>query len=1053
MSSCRKSLVLTAALVTGAAVGWAQKIPNWRTYKMADGLRESACLSVTVSAQGKVLARHYNAPFVSELDGYGISVIQLPEIGKGRLYQSPAGQLWTVIQQGLMEFKDGIWLTHPVAEISSEPHISTFLDPVPLCPVKQGVVLFLRSDGLLEFNSGGADPPHTSVLRSASQTGLGHFTGMGSARDGGLWISGASGLAKVPGPLRNLRPETQWKEFAPPSTLGIENLQSPREVPSGDRGDRGDRPYPMVIALAESTGTHQKVLAVLDGPDWSVESLPSTKVRQVWYGPDQRPWGTTIDSLFQWVPGSSSEIVENDEVSAQKYYDVAVEPGGNFWLATSDGLFRYSPPLWRGPAPVREVTTPVRCVTGDQEGRLWFVAGTRLYSYAHGALQSRPLPGSGTRALQVRGLYFLRNQSLILETEDPESNAESQLFSLELRDRASQEITAVHPGFRCKVLGLFSDGTLCVQDRTAVGDQASGSLARYDGRQMEGVMDSTNLPYLGAHLRALFQAQNGDLWVSGDSGTAWYHDRRWTPFTSSDRSTPEAPVSFIELGDGKIWCADPRQVWEFDGRSWTVVRSGFDQINMLWRTRDGNVWVASNSGLHRFVKNIWIEHGVDEGLPSSAVRELFEDQQGLWAATTRGLSLFHPQADRDPPAVVIQQPAYAGGGPSEGTVLTLSFTGQDKWRFTPPGRLLFSYVLDDGDWSAYQEGGLVTYTDLRAGKHSFKVRAIDRNANQSKETAQLNFAVVLPWYRETRLVLISITGLVAALFFAAVAFNRHRQLLRSYAEVEKKVAERTLQLELANQELLQSQKMRALGTLAAGIAHDFNNILSIVKGSAQIIEDNLENPEKIRSRADRIKTVTDQGAGIVRAMLGFSRDSGQEMTPCDINAVVDDTLKLLGDRFLREVQVKYQPTFGLPRVITSKDFIQQILLNFIFNAAEAMATNKEILLRSRLMDTLPKDLVLLPEAAPLFVGISVQDFGCGIAPEILPRIFEPFFTTKARSSRRGTGLGLSMVYELAKKLGAGLWVESALQAGSTFTLILPASAGIPASPAATATRA
>ena len=89
----------------------------------------------------------------------------------------------------------------------------------------------------------------------------------------------------------------------------------------------------------------------------------------------------------------------------------------------------------------------------------------------------------------------------------------------------------------------------------------------------------------------------------------------------------------------------------------------------------------------------------------------------------------------------------------------------------------------------------------------------------------------------------------------------------------------------------------AVGELAAGIAHDFNNILSIVKGSAQIIEDNLDQPEKIRTRADRIKTVAEQGAGIVQAMLGFSRSSDELLAPCDPNAVVEDTLKLLGDRF------------------------------------------------------------------------------------------------------------------------------------------------------------
>ncbi len=230
--------------------------------------------------------------------------------------------------------------------------------------------------------------------------------------------------------------------------------------------------------------------------------------------------------------------------------------------------------------------------------------------------------------------------------------------------------------------------------------------------------------------------------------------------------------------------------------------------------------------------------------------------------------------------------------------------------------------------------------------------------------------------------------------------------------------------------------MTALGTLAAGIAHDFNNILSIIQGSAQIIEDNLDNPPKVRTRLDRIKTVVEQGAGIVKAMLGFGRDSGLQPIECDINGIVDDTIKLLGDRFLREVQVNFEPAPGLPPVTVSKDLIQQMLLNFIFNAAESMAGRKRILIATRLLEGLPADLVLVPAKAQRYVAVAVRDFGCGIPPANLPRIFEPFFTTKALSARRGTGLGLSMVYQLAAKTEAGLAVVSVVDRGSTFTLIL-----------------
>ena len=529
-----------------------------------------------------------------------------------------------------------------------------------------------------------------------------------------------------------------------------------------------------------------------------------------------------------------------------------------------------------------------------------------------------------------------------------------------------------------------------------------------------------------------------DVWLSGEQGVACCHDKTWRMFASTDGTIPKTVSGFTELADGKIWCAAEDGIWEFDGRNWSVVRTGFNHINTLLRTHDGSVWVASNSGLYRFWQGAWIENGMEEGLPSASLQQIYEDQDGrIWAATSGGLSLYHPEADPDPPKTSIRSLASEKGQLFEGGTLSLFFSGQDKWKYTHRDRLLYSYRLDQRDWSPFQELDTVSFPDLSAGKHYFQVLSIDRNGNVEPRPAQLEFAVALPWYEETRLVLISVAGLAAALFFAGLAVNRHRQLLRSYAAVEKKVAERTQELEMINRELLHSQKMNALGTLAAGIAHDFNNILSIVKGSAQIIEDNLENPAKIRTRVDRIKMVIEQGSGIVKAMLGFSRSSDGQPVWCDPNDVVDDTIKMLGDRFLREVEVRfvYAPVpSGIP---ASKDFIQQILLNFIFNAAESMAKRKQVMIAMQRIAKLPAGVVLMPASAAAYVSISVSDSGCGIPPENMPRIFEPFFTTKSLSARRGTGLGLSMVYELAKQMDAGLAVESVVGQGSTFTLILP----------------
>jgi signal transduction histidine kinase len=396
----------------------------------------------------------------------------------------------------------------------------------------------------------------------------------------------------------------------------------------------------------------------------------------------------------------------------------------------------------------------------------------------------------------------------------------------------------------------------------------------------------------------------------------------------------------------------------------------------------------------------------------------------------------HPDADTDPPRTMLD-PSENPTRLLRDTPVTLVFGGRDRWDATPPERLLFSYRVDDGAWSAYSSDTTIVLSDLVPGTHRFEVRAMDRNWNEEPQPALLEFAVIVPWYQETRLVVITAAAGLVALFLGGLAVNRHRQLKRSYAEVGRIVEQRTRELERAQRELFHRQKMTALGTLAAGIAHDFNSILSIVRGSAQIIERNLDDRDKILTRVDRIKTAVEQGSGVVKALLGFSRASDKDSGPCAVSAVVDATLKLLGDRFLQDVRVRYEPS-GEPLLLPgAKDLIQQMLLNLVLNAADAMGGEGEIVLQAGRLSALPENLVLSPAPADQYVYLAVKDTGTGIEPDVLPRIFEPFFTTKGMSTRRGTGLGLSMVYQFAKELGFGLRVESEVGRGSTFTILIP----------------
>ncbi len=1030
-------VLLAAAWVSFPGICLAEKPFNWRVFRAIDGLPSPICSSVTVGPQGKVVITHPGLPLITEFDGYAATNYPTPAGRFARFYASPAGQLWTINEEGLYEFRETDWVLHPPNEFGMEPKAMARIsfNESLLCPVRQGLVILLLPDRVLQFSSEAGHVHRNEILRQSKDASLGSFTAIAPSRDGGLWISGTRGLAKMQGPLRSLTAQSQWRDFVAPENWGAENFRAIHEGPDGG-----------VVLLARSVTNHdQALIASFDGQSWSDLKSVNQPVQHAWQGPGKTCWAITQNSLLEYA-GGSSVPTETKEISPRQFFDVAVEPSGTFWLATSDGLFRYAPLCWQ-PAASKAGHESIRCLTSDPEGGIWFITDSGLHWQDQERHQDYPFPPLLAASLQMASaLYPFKQRTLAIQSE-------KDLLKFEASSGRFSPVAGIATGAgRFQALGFIKEGALAVQ--TVSGKSSSSEETRvqvYDGSEIHDLSMPLPEPAIGS-ISALFAAQNGDIWISAEQGTAWFHENKWRVFSSNDKSAPESAGVFIELADGKIWCAARDRIWEFDGKNWLALRRGFEAINAMLQTRDGSVWVACANTLFRFFQGAWIENGMEEGLPSTNIRGLCEDKSDrLWAATAQGLSLFQPKNDPDPPRTVIYPLSEREKNVSEGGSLTLSYAGQDKWKFTPRPRLLYSYHLDGHEWSPFLGMDNVSFLDLSAGKHYFQVRAMDRNCNIDPSPASLELVVPVPWYREGRLVFISSAGAAVALFFAALAFNRHRRLLRSYAEVEKKVAERTLELERANRELFHSQKMNALGTLAAGIAHDFNNILSIIKGSAQIIEENVQDPQKIGTRVERIKTVVEQGAGIVKAMLGFSRDSDQQAGLCDLNDAVKDTIKLLGDRFLREVQITFEPATELPGVLCSKGLIQQILLNFIFNAAESMSKSKRIILITRLCEKMPDNVILAPAAVVAsYACVSVQDTGCGIAPENLSRIFEPFFTTKAMSARRGTGLGLSMVYEFAKKMNAGLAVSSVVGEGSIFTLILPIpeGSGVPAKGAA-----
>jgi signal transduction histidine kinase len=288
---------------------------------------------------------------------------------------------------------------------------------------------------------------------------------------------------------------------------------------------------------------------------------------------------------------------------------------------------------------------------------------------------------------------------------------------------------------------------------------------------------------------------------------------------------------------------------------------------------------------------------------------------------------------------------------------------------------------------------------------------------------------------------LSLAGVVVAGIFAVLILRQHRLSIARFISAEAETSQRDRELDIAKVELMHSQKMQALGTLATGIAHDFNNLLSVVRMSNKLIGRQAPGDAEIQEHVTDIEQAVLQGKGLIRSVLGYARTKTDDGEATDVNALVIEAVSLLSREFLSGIKLTMDLERNAPKVTVGLGPIEQVLLNLLVNASEAMQGEGRLKIITHSRQSLhPRSYFLRPHQAGQYVELSVIDSGPGIAPEIRDRLFEPFFTTKRSGSKAGTGLGLSTVYAIAEQWGLGLSAESEPGKGAVFTLVIPVGA-------------
>jgi len=242
------------------------------------------------------------------------------------------------------------------------------------------------------------------------------------------------------------------------------------------------------------------------------------------------------------------------------------------------------------------------------------------------------------------------------------------------------------------------------------------------------------------------------------------------------------------------------------------------------------------------------------------------------------------------------------------------------------------------------------------------------------------------------------------------------QVARRTAELEEK----SLQLIKAQEELLRSEKLAAIGSLAAGVAHEINNPAAIMRGNVEILLMGIPPGAEGREEAEEILRQTERVSLITGNLLTFAREQAIHPAPVSVVELIDEILAQVSHQApLAGVRIDRRLPVDLPPVLGDGERLRQVFTNIVLNAVQAMDGQGELTLEGK------------SEADCVEIGI--RDSGCGIPPELREKIFNPFFTTK----KRGTGLGLSISYGIVKAHGGDIAVESAEGQGSRFLIRLP----------------
>jgi ligand-binding sensor domain-containing protein/signal transduction histidine kinase len=793
--------------------------------------------------------------------------------------------------------------------------------------------------------------------------------------------------------------------------------------------------------------------------------LASNSVRNLFIDHSGTLWFGVAQLGLQWINKPLSRFVQYKDNPGQPHHfpggvvnAFAESKDGTIWLGTAKGLYYWQPHTdsftFVKIKKSQEKDLAVGAVMIDKKGQIWY-AGTGnssqgLYCYDPKTGKSR---------------YFNNNKN---DTTSLSNNSVSAI----LEDHLGNIWIGTSGGGICRF------------------NEKSQNFTRYPFIENVNFTTPNNGALDDEQVILIYEDESGTIWVGTNNGGLNRLNRQTGRFTSYVYQLPGFGCINSILEDSKktLWVGTYfGGVFNFDPET-TIAKKYTEHEGLMYdgaigilEDRQENLWIASSRGISIFnlqtkqVRNLTTANG----LPSENLLSTYKTSSGqfLFSSNDGGFISLNPadfNPDPYPPVTHIESVDFVTSDADKAIDSTFFTYRRDNLKFHyNENRLSFHYVglyyqnpqlnqyaykLDgyDQDWILAGTQRMVTYTNLSPGHYTFHVKAANSDGIWNIEGDRFSFTILPPWWRTwwayfIYLIILILIGWRIHLLQKARTIRIERDKTRDRELTQAKEIEKAYtELQSTQFQLIQSEKMASLGELTAGIAHEIQNPLNFVnnfsevnkelliemkdeiqKGNIEVVNeianDVIGNEEKILHHGKRADA-------IVKGMLQHSRTSSGVKEPANINALADEFLRLAyhglrakDKSFNATMKTDFDESIGNIDIIPQD--IGRVILNLITNAFYAVTEKK----KQNGVDYEPVVSVSTRKTNGE-VKVSVKDNGNGIPATLLDKIFQPFFTTKPTGE--GTGLGLSLSYDIIKSHGGELKVETKEGAGTEFIIIL-----------------